>query len=151
MNFRCKHIRKTYRLVNFFRASSSPDSPPGERLRTILFLLLLLLIGFGLRLRNLGSLTLYGDEGLQALALKRLLEDGVPPVDSGLIYLRDVLSLYLQYALVQIAELNQYWLRFPSALLGTLVILPAYGPAKLLFDRQTLFQRTRCFELGRFY
>ncbi len=137
MNFRCKNMRRTGRLVSRLRTGWSLDSHGGDRLRTCVFLLLLLAIGFGLRLRNLGGLTLCGDEGLQALALKGLLEHGVPLVDSGLIYLRDALFIYVQYALLQFVEWTPYWLRFPSALLGTLVILPAYGLAKLLFDRRS--------------
>jgi len=137
MNFRCKNMRRTGRLVSRLRTGRSADPPCGDRLRTSVFLLLLLAIGFGLRLRNLGGLTLCGDEGFQALALKGLSAHGVPLVDSGLIYLRDALFTYVQYALLQCVEWTPYWLRFPSALLGTLVILSAYGLAKMLFDRRT--------------
>jgi len=137
MNFRCKHMQRTDRLTSFFRVGWSSDSKGGKRLKTALFLLLLLAIGFSLRLRNLGDLTLCGDEGVQALALKGLLECGVPLVPSGLIYLRDAFFIYLQYALLQFVELTPYWIRFPSVLLGTLVLLPAYGLAKMLFDRKS--------------
>jgi hypothetical protein len=106
-----------------------------ERVRTVVFLAALLLVAFVLRARNLGLLTLFGDEGVQALTLKGLVDSGLPIVESGRVHLRDALYLYLQYALLQIVDFTPFCLRLPSAVFGSLVIIPAYFLGKMLFNR----------------
>jgi hypothetical protein len=108
------------------------------RIRIAIGSLLLILVGVGLwlRLRNLGELGLIVDEGIQALAVKGILNHGVPKLDSGAIYTRALSFLYIQAGLVKLFELNPLWLRLPSVLFGVAVIIPSYVLGKTLFTPQ---------------
>ncbi len=103
----------------------------------IFFLLsTLAMLGFWLRIRNLGELGLIMDEGVQALAVQGILKYGIPKVDSGLIYSHALSFLYSQAATAKLFELNEFWLRFPSVLFGVATIFPSYILAKTLFNRR---------------
>src|SRR2546428_3375179 len=99
---------------------------------TLVFVLLgaLLVIGFWLRVRNLGDLGLVVDEANQALAVRGILNLGVPRVDSGLVYSRSVLFLYVQAGAAKLLGLNEFSLRLPSALFGVAAVLATFGLAK---------------------
>ena len=103
--------------------------------RYVVLLGALVVVGLWLRVRNLGHLSLIVDEGVQALAIEAILEHGIPRMESGALYLRGPLYLYIQAALVSLFELNEFWLRFPGALFGTAAIVPAYILGKDLFNR----------------
>jgi hypothetical protein len=105
------------------------------RRATALVLLTLIAIGFWLRVRHLGDLALIVDEGIQALAIKGVLNYGVPKVDSGYVYTRALSFLYTQAAFVKLFELNPFWLRLPSVLFGVATIIPSYILGKILFGR----------------
>lgn len=97
----------------------------------------LVMVGLWLRLWRLGALALVGDEAIQALAVENILEHGIPLMDSGLIYPRALLYMYMQAALAYVFGLEPFWLRLPSALWGAAAIVPAYLLGKRLFDRPT--------------
>jgi hypothetical protein len=107
-----------------------------SRVGVAFFLLVLFILGTWLRMRNLGELSLIVDEGAQALAVQGILEYGVPKTDSGIIYARDLSFLYIQAAVAKLFEMNQFWLRFPSAVFGACTILPIYLLGKTLFGRK---------------
>ena len=88
------------------------------RAGVMLLLMGLLAAGFWLRVRHLEDLGLVVDEGNQALAVRGILQYGVPKVDSGLIYARAVSFLYAQAASAALFGLNEFSLRFPSVLFG---------------------------------
>ena len=100
-----------------------------------LLLLILVAIGFWLRIRHLGDLALMADEGIQALAVEGILKNGVPKVDSGYIYTRALSFLYMQAALAKLFELDTFWLRLPAVIFGILIIIPSYILGKTLFGR----------------
>jgi hypothetical protein len=95
-------------------------------LRDAVLLGILLGGGAWLRFRNLGALSLVVDEGVQALAVEALMAQGRPVLDSGLVYLRGPLYLYVQAALASLAQLNAFWLRVPGAVLGLAAVVPTY-------------------------
>ena len=99
--------------------------------------LLAVLVGVGLwlRIRNLGHLSLIVDEGVEAQAVQSILQHGTPVMDSGLIYLRFPLYLYMQAGLAYLFELNEFWLRLPSVIFGVAAIVPTYILGKDLFNR----------------
>jgi len=99
--------------------------------------LLAVLVGVGLwlRIRNLGHLSLIVDEGVEAQAVQSILQHGTPAMDSGLIYLRFPLYLYMQAGLAYLFELNEFWLRLPSVIFGVAAIVPTYILGKDLFNR----------------
>jgi hypothetical protein len=105
------------------------------RRASALLLLFLVVIGLWLRVRHLGDLALIVDEGIQALAVKGIIENGVPKVDSGYIYTRGLPFLYLQSAAARLFELDPFWLRLPGVIFGAVIIIPTYILGKTLFGR----------------
>ena len=105
------------------------------RYRYVALLIVLLGVGLWLRVRNLGHLSLIVDEGVQALAVEAILKHGIPRMESGALYLRGPLYLYIQAGLASLFELNEFWLRFPGVLFGVAAIVPAYILGKDLFNR----------------
>lgn len=103
---------------------------------TIVGLIGLAIIGVWLRLRNLGDLSLFVDEGVQALAVKATIREGVPLMDSGLTYLRAPIFLYMQAAFAHFWGVTEFALRFPSVLWGILTIFPTYVLGRSLFGRE---------------
>lgn len=94
-------------------------------------LVFLLIVGFWLRINNLGLLGLIGDEGHQALAVDGILKYGYPLVPSGGVYLRSILYLYTQSVSALVFGLNEFSLRLPSVLfnLGSIVMIYLFGCA----------------------
>lgn len=109
----------------------------GYRFRREYTLLLILFMGIGvwLRVRNLGDLSLIVDEGVQVLAVEAILRHGIPTMDSGLVYLRGPLYLYMQAGLAYLFDLNEFWLRLPSVIWGVAAIVPTYLLGRELFNR----------------
>jgi len=105
------------------------------RRASALLLLFFIVVGFWLRFRHLGDLALTVDEGIQALAVKGILENGVPKVDSGYIYSRALPFLYIQAAMARLFELKPFWLRLPGVIFGVGIIIPSYILGKTLFGR----------------
>jgi len=101
----------------------------------LLALIILAIVGAWLRVRHLGQLSLIGDEGIQALAVQGILEHGVPKVDSGLIYGRMPLYLYMQAAFAYFFGVEAFWLRLPSVIWGVVAIVPAYILGRDIFSR----------------
>jgi hypothetical protein len=99
-------------------------------------LVVLMAIGLWLRIRHLGNLSLLVDEGVQSLAVEAIHNHGVPLMESGLMYLRGPLYLYMQAAVTYIFDLNEFWLRIPSVIWGVAAIVPIYLLGKYLFGRQ---------------
>jgi 4-amino-4-deoxy-L-arabinose transferase-like glycosyltransferase len=101
----------------------------------VICLALLVISGFWLRVRHLGDLGLIVDEGIQAMAVRGVLDSGLPRLETGLIYARNPGLVYLQAATAKILGLDELSLRFPSALFGVATILVSYLLAKELFGR----------------
>jgi hypothetical protein len=94
------------------------------------------LIGLWLRLRHLGTLGFMGDEGFQAEAVQGVLASGIPRLDSGLLYVRASPYIYIQAALARVWGLNEFTLRLPSVVAGTLAIPLSYALGRMVFDRR---------------
>lgn len=89
-------------------------------------LVLIVLVGFGLRLWNLGYLGLWGDEGTVYIASKNILSEGIPLLETGLLYSRDYPHLYLTALSLEIFGHTEFALRIPSVVFGTLLIILTY-------------------------
>lgn len=89
----------------------------------------LLILGFWLRMNNLGLLSLTIDEGIEALQIDGILNNGYPLLPSGLINTRSLLYLYTQSLSSLIFGLNEFSLRLPSVLfnLASIVMIYLYG------------------------
>ena len=110
-------------------------APPraGQAIAVVLFLAAAL----ALRLPNLGRLGLVADEGHQALAVRGVLEHGVPLVPSGNIYLRGAPFIYAEAAAAAVLGVNELSLRLPAALFGALAVVLVYAYGRMLFGART--------------
>jgi 4-amino-4-deoxy-L-arabinose transferase-like glycosyltransferase len=91
-------------------------------------------VGAYLRLANLGELGFRWDEDLSSLAVKAILEKGIPELPSGMIYLRGGAFLYLCAASAQLLGFSELSLRLPAALFGIAQIPLAFVFARVLFN-----------------
>jgi 4-amino-4-deoxy-L-arabinose transferase-like glycosyltransferase len=98
-------------------------------------LALIVSIGAYLRLANLGALGFRWDEDLSGLAVRAILEKGVPELPSGMIYLRGGLFSHLMAASASLLGFSEFALRLPAALFGVALIVVAYVFGAALFGR----------------
>ncbi len=94
------------------------------------------LLGFYLRYRCLGCLGFRWDEDLTALAVKALSEKGVPELPSGMIYLRFYPYQWILAASVKIFGFNEFSMRLPAVVFGTVLIPTTYWISGKLFNKQ---------------
>lgn len=108
----------------------------------VLFLTLLIIYGSVLRVLNLGETALYQDEIIQYQALLGLIEHGnlaiYNPFGEELLrlYTRNALLTYIVYMFVTIFGENEFIFRFPSAIIGILLIPVFYLCTKNLMGKQ---------------
>jgi len=98
-------------------------------------LVLIVAVGAYLRLANLGTLGFRWDEDLSGLAVRAILEKGVPELPSGMIYLRGGLFSHLMAASASLFGFGEFALRLPAALFGIALIVAAYAYGAALFGR----------------
>jgi hypothetical protein len=94
------------------------------------------LLGFYLRYRCLGCLGFRWDEDLTALAVKALLEKGVPELPSGMIYLRFYPYQWIVAASVKIFGFSEFSMRVPAVVFGTVLIPTSYWISAKLFNKR---------------
>lgn len=75
-----------------------------------------------LRLQGLGAVGLHGDEETMAMAVRSILDSGVPTLPSGNFYPRALTQLYLMAGSVALFGESEWALRLPSALAGMLSV-----------------------------
>ncbi len=98
-------------------------------------LALIVAVGAYLRLANLGALGFRWDEDLSGLAVRAILEKGLPELPSGMIYLRGGLFSHLMAASASLLGFSEFSLRLPAALFGIALIVVAYVFGAALFGR----------------
>ncbi|HSC16412.1 MAG TPA: glycosyltransferase family 39 protein [Gammaproteobacteria bacterium] len=98
-------------------------------------LALIVAVGGYLRLAHLGALGFRWDEDLSGLAVRAILEKGVPELPSGMIYLRGGLFSHLMAASASLFGFSEFALRLPAALFGIALIVAAYLFGTALFGR----------------
>ena len=100
----------------------------------ILLLLLILALAAGLRFYNLGSQSLWSDEGnsaaLATRSLVQIAQDAAHDIHPPLYY-------WLLRLWTSVFGLSEFALRSLSAVLGTLLVLVIYGLGARLFNRTT--------------
>ena len=92
-------------------------------------------VGAYLRLAHLGALGFRWDEDLSGLAVRAILEKGLPELPSGMIYLRGGLFSHLMAASASLLGFSEFALRLPAALFGIALIVVAYVFGAALFGR----------------
>src|SRR5918993_1395184 len=98
-------------------------------------LALIVSVGAYLRLANLGALGFRWDEDLSGLAVRAILEKGVPELPSGMVYWRGGLFSHLMAASASMFGFSEFALRLPAALFGIALIVAAYVFGAALFGR----------------
>jgi hypothetical protein len=116
-----------------FSASITPKVSP-VKLATVAIVPCLLIIGFWLRIHNLGMLGLIVDEGHQALAVNGILEHGYPVVPSGIPYAWNILYIYMQSFAALLFGVNEFSLRLPGVLFSVASIPMIYLLGRCLFN-----------------
>ena len=108
-----------------------------ERRRTGIIagaLVALVIAGTGLRVNRLAALGLTIDEGYQAHAVEAVLDQGLPRLESGYVYSRSPLFVYLQALCAGSLELGAFAIRLPAVIFGVLCIPLAYLLGRDLID-----------------
>jgi hypothetical protein len=106
------------------------------------------LLGFYLRYRCLGCLGFRWDEDLTSLAVKSLLDNGVPDLPSGMIYFRFYPYQWIIAAPVTWFGFSEFSTRLPAVFFGTALIPTAYWIAAKFFDKQTGLIVAACIALS---
>jgi hypothetical protein len=114
-----------------------PDAGAGERrlAREWWALAVVVAVGAYLRLAHLGALGFRWDEDLSGLAVRAILEKGVPELPSGMLYLRGGVFSHLMAASASMFGFSEFALRLPAALFGIVLIVAAYLFGAALFGR----------------
>lgn len=99
----------------------------------------LLIIGFIIRIYNLGKLSLWWDELITGTYVTRILEIGTPLFPSELgYYWRGVAYHYFVSLFTFVFGNNEFWLRFPSVLFGMGIVLMAFVISKKINKKVAL-------------
>lgn len=98
-------------------------------------LALIVAVGAYLRLADLGALGFRWDEDLSGLAVRAILEKGVPELPSGMVYLRGGAFSHLMAASASLFGFSEFSLRLPAALFGVALIPLGYLFGNALFGR----------------
>lgn len=123
-------------MANHIDALTRNASSNLTRRVALVSIICITLLGWYLRYRCLGCLGFRWDEDLTALAVKALLDKGVPELPSGMIYLRFYPYQWLVAASVNIFGFSEFSMRLPAVLFGTALVPAAYLVAKKLFNEQ---------------
>lgn len=90
---------------------------------------IILLVGFFFRIADLGSQSLWIDEGFSINAAQAIIAHGYPILDSGKVYASSLLNTYIIAGAIKIFGLdpfNPWTARLPSVIFGTGVIALVY-------------------------
>lgn len=85
-----------------------------------------IIMGFSLRIYDLGVQSFWLDEAISSIAAMAFLEKGTPVLESGLFYGRGILNTFLIASSFKMFGVNEFAARLPSVLFGTLTILLMY-------------------------
>lgn len=92
--------------------------------------------GFVLRVHELGWLSVWLDEAISVLAAKQVVVHGIPLLPSGWLYTGGLPQSYLLAVWCSIFNWGEFWIRFPSVLVGTLLIFVVYRIARKVWNER---------------
>lgn len=102
---------------------------------TFIFLIILCVTGFILRVRNLGYLSFWGDDGHTFIGTISIIRHGFPLLPSGNILWHGILDYYLKVLPVLIFGQGEFSFRIVSVLSGTGTILATYFLGKEMVNK----------------
>jgi len=106
-----------------------------KNILTFVSLLAIAAFGFYLRVRNLGYLSFWGDDGHTAIGTLSIIKYGYPKLPSGNILWHGIFDYYLKALPVLIFGFKEFSLRIVSVLSGTGTILVTYFTGKELANK----------------
>jgi 4-amino-4-deoxy-L-arabinose transferase-like glycosyltransferase len=110
-----------------------------KNILTFVFLLLLVAAGFYLRIRNLGYLSFWGDDGHTVIGTLSILKHGYPLLPSGFVLFHSILDYYLNVIPVLIFGPTEFAFRLTSVVFGCGTIVLIYFAGKEISNRFTGF------------
>ncbi len=102
---------------------------------TFLFLLLLVAAGFFLRIRNLGYLSFWGDDGHTVIGTLSILRHGYPLLPSGFVLFHSILDYYINVIPVLIFGPTEFAFRLTSVVFGCGTIVLIYFAGKEIINK----------------
>lgn len=99
------------------------------------FLVFLVAAGFYLRIRNLGYLSFWGDDGHTVIGTLSVLKYGYPKLPSGFVLFHDILDYYLNVPFVLIFGATEFAFRLTSVVFGCGSIVAIYFTGKEMANR----------------
>ena len=106
-----------------------------KNILTFIFLLLLVAAGFYLRIRNLGSLSFWGDDGHTVIGTLSILRHGYPLLPSGFVLFHSILDYYLNVIPVLIFGPTEFAFRLTSVVFGCGTIILIYFAGKEIINK----------------
>jgi hypothetical protein len=100
-----------------------------------IFLIFLTAAGFFLRIRNLGYLSFWGDDGHTVIGTLSILKYGYPKLPSGFILFHGILDYYLNVPFVLIFGATEFAFRLTSVIFGCGSIIAIYFTGKEMANR----------------
>jgi hypothetical protein len=99
-----------------------------------ILLVLILAVGTWLRFWHLDNVGLHGDEDIMGLAARAVVEQGAPILPSGMYYARALAHTYLLAGSTMLFGDNEWALRLPSAIVGSLCGILAFFMGRRFLD-----------------
>lgn len=99
-----------------------------------LLLVILIVIGFFLRVYKLGEQSYWIDEGFTYMQMEAVHNHGYPLLDSGIVDVKDIILPYL-LQIPRFFTVDPFWLRLIPALFGTASIYVVFLLARYLWSR----------------
>lgn len=106
-----------------------------KNILTFIFLVFLVGVGFFLRIRNLGYLSFWGDDGHTFIGTISILKHGYPLLPSGYVLYHGILDYYLNVIPVLIFGANEFALRITSVFFGLSTIILIYFVGKAIANK----------------
>ena len=116
-----------YKIKNYFKDVNNT--------LTFIFLLLLCITGFILRIRNLGYLSFWGDDGHTFIGTISILKHGFPKLPSGNILWHGIFDYYLKALPVLIFGAKEFSFRIVSVLSGVGTAIVVYFTGKEIANK----------------
>ncbi len=110
-----------------------------KNILTFVFLVLLVAAGFYLRIRNLGYLSFWGDDGHTVIGTLSILKNGYPLLPSGFVLFHSILDYYLNVIPVLIFGPTEFAFRLTSVVFGCSTIVLIYFAGKEIANKFTGF------------
>ncbi len=106
-----------------------------QNILAFIFLVLLTAAGFFLRIRNLGYLSFWGDDGHTVIGTLSILKYGFPRLPSGFVLFHGILGYYLNVPFVLIFGATEFAFRLTSVVFGCGSIVVIYFAGKEMANR----------------